>query len=28
VTFTAQSEAQLAAIFEALKASGRVELVL
>lgn len=28
VTFTAQSEAQLAALFEALKASGRVELVL
>ena len=28
VTFTAQSGAQLAAIFEALKASGRVELVL
>lgn len=28
VTFTAQSEAQLAAIFADLKASGRVELVL
>ena len=28
VTFTAQSEAQLAAIFADLQASGRVELVL